>query len=87
MVSQDQIEGGLIDSFVLTMFQSHFNNSPIYVQKSLKSSFVFGIGLTGNISKLDNVFTDFLHSNQKMLADSIVNYVHTFKAVSLYFIR
>ncbi|XP_065052028.1 phosphatidylinositol phosphatase PTPRQ-like [Rhopilema esculentum] len=80
MVRQDQIVGGLVDSFALTMFQSHFNNSPIYVQKSFKSSFAFGIGLTGNISKLDNVFTDFLHSNQKMLAESIVNYVHTFKA-------
>ena len=77
MIKQEKIEAGLVDTFVLSLENEYFDDgSFLFVQKILKSSsFNFGVGLYGNITKLVNVFTDFLHSNQQQLIAAMVQYV------------
>ena len=86
MVRNGEIEAALVDTFVLSLHNENFVASSLFVQKTIKmSSFAFGIGLYGNITKLRNVFIDFIHSNQEQMASAMLQYISVKEKVLSYF--
>ena len=76
MVKQGEIDGALVDTFELSLYNNYFETSPLFVQQTIKmSSFNYGIGLYGNITKLHNVFTDYIHSSQEQLVAIMSQYI------------
>ena len=83
MVMNDEIQGALIDSYVLSLHGKFFDKTALYVQKTIKTNkYNYGVGLNGNLTKLKDVFTDFIHANQARLLGEVERYVEVKKMVS-----
>lgn len=85
MLKREEIEAALADTFILSLYNEYFNRTAMYVQQIIQPwSFNYGIGLSGNVTKLGRVFTDFIHSNQQMLTNTFVQYIRVVEKVISY---
>eukprot|EP00794_Sanderia_malayensis_P017493 gene17493-19243_t len=77
LVKSDHVSAALVDTYVLSLYDHFFGDSPMYVQQIVKShSFSYGFGLMGNITKLSKLFHQYEVMTQADISALLTKYVH-----------